>query len=95
MSSPRLPQTHEDPLWYKDAIIYELHVRAFYDSNGDGKQPDQSCHPERQNFLHENPHNSTRKRAERQAYCKSTGHLHPVRNIARSIPGQISFNQGE
>ena len=21
---------------YKDAIIYELHVRAFYDSNGDG-----------------------------------------------------------
>src|SRR5437764_7926741 len=29
--------THEkDPLWYKDAIIYELHVRAFYDSDGDG-----------------------------------------------------------
>ncbi len=25
-----------DPLWYKDAIIYELHVRAFADSNGDG-----------------------------------------------------------
>jgi maltose alpha-D-glucosyltransferase/alpha-amylase len=25
-----------DPLWYKDAIIYELHVRAFHDSNGDG-----------------------------------------------------------
>lgn len=25
-----------DPLWYKDAIIYELHVRAFKDSNGDG-----------------------------------------------------------
>lgn len=22
--------------WYKDAIIYELHVRAFYDSDGDG-----------------------------------------------------------
>lgn len=22
--------------WYKDAIIYELHVRAFHDSNGDG-----------------------------------------------------------
>ena len=27
---------HEDPLWYKDAIIYELHVRAFCDSDGDG-----------------------------------------------------------
>ena len=26
----------QDPLWYKDAIIYELHVRAFFDSNGDG-----------------------------------------------------------
>ena len=26
----------EDPLWYKDVIIYELHVRAFYDSNADG-----------------------------------------------------------
>ena len=25
-----------DPLWYKDAIIYELHVRAFFDSNDDG-----------------------------------------------------------
>src|SRR5688500_12204702 len=25
-----------DPLWYKDAIIYELHVRAFQDSAGDG-----------------------------------------------------------
>ena len=23
-------------LWYKDAVIYELHVRAFYDSDGDG-----------------------------------------------------------
>ena len=26
----------DDLLWYKDAIIYELHVRAFHDSNGDG-----------------------------------------------------------
>ena len=25
-----------DAPWYKDAIIYELHVRSFYDSNGDG-----------------------------------------------------------
>ena len=25
-----------DPLWYKDAIIYEVHVRAFFDSNDDG-----------------------------------------------------------
>ncbi len=25
-----------EPLWYKDGIIYELHVRAFYDSNNDG-----------------------------------------------------------
>ncbi|HTM06812.1 MAG TPA: maltose alpha-D-glucosyltransferase [Verrucomicrobiae bacterium] len=26
----------KDPLWYKDAIIYQLHVRAFRDSNEDG-----------------------------------------------------------
>jgi maltose alpha-D-glucosyltransferase/alpha-amylase len=26
----------DDPLWYKDALIYELHVRAFQDSDGDG-----------------------------------------------------------
>ena len=26
----------DDPLWYKDAIIYEVHVRAFFDSNDDG-----------------------------------------------------------
>jgi maltose alpha-D-glucosyltransferase / alpha-amylase len=25
-----------DGLWYKDAIIYELHVKAFYDSTSDG-----------------------------------------------------------
>ena len=25
-----------EPLWYKDAIIYEVHVRAFFDSDGDG-----------------------------------------------------------
>ncbi|HEX6745827.1 MAG TPA: hypothetical protein VF092_00830 [Longimicrobium sp.] len=26
----------DDPLWYKDAVFYELHVKAFQDSNGDG-----------------------------------------------------------
>ncbi|MGH8729160.1 MAG: maltose alpha-D-glucosyltransferase [Burkholderiales bacterium] len=26
----------QDPLWYKDAIIYQLHVKAFHDSNDDG-----------------------------------------------------------
>ncbi len=25
-----------DPLWYKDAVIYELHVRSFFDGDGDG-----------------------------------------------------------
>src|SRR6476646_3649630 len=29
-------KSHTDPLWYKDALIYEVHVRAFYDSNNDG-----------------------------------------------------------
>jgi len=26
----------DDPLWFKDAIIYELHIRAFQDSTNDG-----------------------------------------------------------
>ncbi|MEJ2720357.1 MAG: maltose alpha-D-glucosyltransferase, partial [bacterium] len=26
----------DDPLWYKNAIIYQLHVKAFCDSGGDG-----------------------------------------------------------
>jgi maltose alpha-D-glucosyltransferase/alpha-amylase len=26
----------DDPFWYKDAIIYQLHVKAYYDANGDG-----------------------------------------------------------
>jgi glycosidase len=26
----------QDPLWYKDAIIYQTHIKAFFDSNGDG-----------------------------------------------------------
>jgi maltose alpha-D-glucosyltransferase/alpha-amylase len=30
------PGSTGDPLWNKDAIIHELHVRAFKDSNRDG-----------------------------------------------------------
>jgi len=30
------PGSAPDPLWYKDAIIYELHVKAFFDGNNDG-----------------------------------------------------------
>src|SRR5712672_1825043 len=30
------PGSATDPLWYQTAIIYELHVRAFKDSNADG-----------------------------------------------------------
>ncbi|HKY91195.1 MAG TPA: maltose alpha-D-glucosyltransferase [Nevskiaceae bacterium] len=30
-----LPFTR-DPLWYKDAVIYQLHVKSFYDGNNDG-----------------------------------------------------------
>ena len=32
----KLKGSADDPLWYKDAIIYELHVRSFCDSTGDG-----------------------------------------------------------
>jgi maltose alpha-D-glucosyltransferase/alpha-amylase len=26
----------DDPLWYKDAVIYQIHVRSFFDQNDDG-----------------------------------------------------------
>ncbi|HET8700191.1 MAG TPA: alpha-amylase family glycosyl hydrolase, partial [Nitrococcus sp.] len=26
----------DDPVWYKDAVIYHLHVKSFFDSNNDG-----------------------------------------------------------
>jgi maltose alpha-D-glucosyltransferase/alpha-amylase len=29
-------QIHRPPGWYRDAVIYEVHVRAYADSNGDG-----------------------------------------------------------
>jgi len=36
LPSPLPTDLPDDPLWYKDAVIYELHIRAFQDSNGDG-----------------------------------------------------------
>jgi maltose alpha-D-glucosyltransferase/alpha-amylase len=33
---PKTRPADEDPLWYKDAVIYEVHARAFYDGSGDG-----------------------------------------------------------
>ncbi|MFB2602262.1 maltose alpha-D-glucosyltransferase, partial [Rhizobium phaseoli] len=30
------PGNAEPLLWYKDAIIYQLHIKSFYDANGDG-----------------------------------------------------------
>jgi maltose alpha-D-glucosyltransferase/alpha-amylase len=29
-------ESNGDPYWFKDAVIYELHPRAFFDSNADG-----------------------------------------------------------
>jgi glycosidase len=29
-------QLVKDPLWYKDAVIYQLHVKSFFDANDDG-----------------------------------------------------------
>ncbi|MCQ8240631.1 maltose alpha-D-glucosyltransferase [Rhizosaccharibacter radicis] len=30
------PPPIEDPLWYKDAVIYQLHLKSFFDANNDG-----------------------------------------------------------
>ena len=35
-SRSRFAALGKEPLWYKDALIYEVHVRAFSDSNADG-----------------------------------------------------------
>ncbi|GAA5234150.1 maltose alpha-D-glucosyltransferase [Verticiella sediminum] len=26
----------DDPLWYKDAVVYQLHIKSFFDANNDG-----------------------------------------------------------
>ena len=31
-----IPAAASDPLWYKDAVIYQLHLKSFYDANNDG-----------------------------------------------------------
>ena len=39
MNAPLAPlqlPVAQDPLWYKDAIIYQLHVKSFFDANDDG-----------------------------------------------------------
>src|SRR5215469_4681644 len=33
---PAQPGLSEDGLWYKDAIIYQLHIKSFFDANNDG-----------------------------------------------------------
>src|SRR5690606_29503734 len=29
-------QAMSNPLWFKDAVIYQVHIKSFYDSTGDG-----------------------------------------------------------
>jgi maltose alpha-D-glucosyltransferase/alpha-amylase len=36
MASKRNGASTQDPLWFKDAVIYQLHVRSFCDSTADG-----------------------------------------------------------
>ncbi len=36
MAPPSRKRAVVDPLWYKDAVIYETHVKAFFDRNDDG-----------------------------------------------------------
>src|SRR5438445_10131420 len=36
IARPETAAAQSDPLWYKDAIIYQLHVKAFFDGNNDG-----------------------------------------------------------
>src|SRR5919201_6737110 len=34
--TPAPSAAEDEPLWYKDAVIYQAHVKSFFDSNNDG-----------------------------------------------------------
>ena len=34
--TPASSAAEDDPVWYKDALIYQVHVKSFFDSNHDG-----------------------------------------------------------
>jgi maltose alpha-D-glucosyltransferase/alpha-amylase len=36
ISAERLAVIDNDPLWFKDAVIYQVHVKAFFDADDDG-----------------------------------------------------------
>ena len=37
MAKARKPAAFiKDPLWYKDAVVYQVHLKSFFDSNNDG-----------------------------------------------------------
>jgi maltose alpha-D-glucosyltransferase/alpha-amylase len=36
LDRPAPASAADDPLWYKDAVIYEVHIKAFHDADGDG-----------------------------------------------------------
>ena len=36
MKLRRRRKLNENPLWFKDAVFYEIYVRGFYDTNADG-----------------------------------------------------------
>lgn len=33
---PRSAPFTDDPLWYKDAVIYQVHIKSYFDANNDG-----------------------------------------------------------
>jgi maltose alpha-D-glucosyltransferase / alpha-amylase len=36
MAASSISTAPEDPLWYKDAVIYQVHLKSFFDANNDG-----------------------------------------------------------
>src|SRR6266576_1796062 len=35
-STPAISTFSDDPQWYKDAVIYQVHLKSFFDANDDG-----------------------------------------------------------
>ncbi len=36
VAGPRVTDASRDPQWYRDAVVYQLHVKSFFDANDDG-----------------------------------------------------------
>ena len=84
-----------DPQWYKDAVIYELHVKSFCDSNDDGIGDFQGL-IQKLDYLQElGGHRRTRRFFAISSPFGGTfwSHLYPGLGAAQMAPGSAFLAQ--